>query len=139
MLLPDRRGPPIGLPPDLVWLPDLVRLKPGWSCVRGCQRVRDKRPRRVRRKAALAWPRRERDVAALVCGHRTRQGRGGVVAWLRRWWWRDGGGAAISVGRGSGHVGCVCVGARGVLGSQGRGSSPAKQHGGGLEAKVRLG
>jgi hypothetical protein len=28
-----------------------------------------------------AWPRRECDVAAMLCGRRARQGRGGVVVW----------------------------------------------------------
>jgi hypothetical protein len=38
------------------------------------------RPGHVRRKAALAWPRREGDITALVRGNRAWQGRGGVEA-----------------------------------------------------------
>jgi hypothetical protein len=66
------------------------------------------------------WPRRERDVAAALRGHRARQGRGGIVvqhgvgARLGRAAARRGGGTA----RPHGAVAHAC--AR-VLGSEGRG------------------
>jgi hypothetical protein len=76
-----------------------------WSCVRVSQRVCGKRPGRVRRMAALAWPRRERDVAVSVRGHRAQQGCGGVMARRRQdiavWERTRAGGSLASQGRGT--------------------------------------
>jgi hypothetical protein len=84
------------------------------SCAAGgCARVRvgdvsacgGDRPEGVRGKAPKGRPRREHDVAAPACGHRARQGRGGVVARS----WRGKAGVRLEVRAGSAVL--VCAGA----------------------------
>jgi hypothetical protein len=77
---PDRRGPLVGLSPDLVWLPDPVRLGPGWSRVCVSSRACGVCPERAQgnaRKGLAATRTRRRGRAG---GDRARWGRGAAVA-----------------------------------------------------------